>query len=60
MFVYFRILINDKFLNIGLKIEQQNSVLKGNVSHNNVLNMSQCGQCIKCHPKNVPYKVFGL
>ena len=29
------------------------SVLKANVSHNNILNMRQCGQCIRCSHKNV-------
>ena len=33
-----------------------NSVLKGNVSHKNVLNMRQCGPCITYPQKHHMYK----
>ena len=36
------------------------SVLKGNVSHNKVLNTRQCWQCIKCPQESVACENFEL
>ena len=36
-----------------------NSLLKGNVSHNNVLDIRQCGQCIRC-PQKTTYKIVEI
>ena len=55
--VYFRLVKNAKFLNIGLKMD--NSVLISNTTDNNVLNMSLCCQYFR-YPKKVTWKIFAL
>ena len=40
--------------------KMNNSVLKDNFSHDNVLSMSQCGECVMCPQKNVTCKIFEL